>query len=175
VPLIVGGLFLSEGVINLIGGTGFEESANVLRILIFALTFIFFGHFFNNILLSGNLQKKLMIVLGICAAFNISLNFILIPTLSYTGAAITSVLTEVLVVVLTFYLTVKYLKYRPRIDNWGKIIFSGIVMAVFLFVFNDTNFFLLAFGSVSIYFLFLWLTKTITSNELLSIVAKREA
>ncbi|HDZ86029.1 MAG TPA: flippase, partial [Candidatus Moranbacteria bacterium] len=173
VPLIVGTMFLSEGVINLIGGAGFEESANVLRVLVFALAFIFFGHFFNNILLVGNLQKKLMVALAFCAVFNITANLILIPRYSYAGAAITSVFTEMLVVSLTFYLVLKYLKYRPKIQHGVRILFSGLVMAAFLFVFKDMNFFILAFGSAGVYSLFLWLTKTISSEEILSIVARR--
>ena len=155
VPLIVGTMFLSEGVINLIGGAGFEESANVLRVLVFALAFIFFGHFFNNILLVGNLQKKLMVALAFCAVFNITANLILIPRYSYAGAAITSVFTEMLVVSLTFYLVLKYLKYRPKIQHGVRILFSGLVMAAFLFVFKDMNFFILAFGSAGVYSLFL--------------------
>ncbi len=175
VPLVVGIMFLSDGVINLIGGAGFEESANVLRILVFALAFIFFGHFFNSILLAGNLQKKLMVALAFCAVFNITANLVLIPLYSYTGAAITSVFTEILVVLLTFYLVLKHLKYKPKIQYGGRILFSGLVMAAFLFVFKDVNFFILAFGSAGIYFLFLWLTKTISSEEILSIVNRRGA
>jgi O-antigen/teichoic acid export membrane protein len=79
VPLIIGVLFLSDGITNVISGAGFSESANVLRILVFALAFIFFGHFFNIILIVGNLQKKLMLVLSVAAVINISLNFFLIP------------------------------------------------------------------------------------------------
>jgi len=170
VPLVVGTLFLSEKIIFLIGGSGFTESANVLRILIFALAFIFFGHFFNSVLLAGNLQKKLMKVLAFCAVFNVGTNLIVIPHYSYIGAAFTSVFTEMLVVALTFYLTVKYLNYKPKIEKWKSILLSGIFMSAFLFVFHALNFFLLAVGSLIIYFIFLWLTKVISKKEILSVV-----
>lgn len=177
VPLLVGTLFLSDGVINLIGGAGFEESSDALRVLVFALVFIFFGHFFNTILLAGSLQKKLMIVLALCAIFNVTANFFLIPHYSYMGAAATSALTEIFVVALTFYLTLKYLKYKPKLQYGGRIVFSGLVMTLFLVVSRELGlgFFISAVGSTGTYFLFLWLTKTISSSEIMSIIPQRNA
>ncbi len=172
VPLIIGALFLAEEIINLIGGAGFIESANVLRVLIFALAFIFFGHFFNSVLIAGNLQKKLMKVLAFCAAFNIGANLMVIPHYSYNGAAVTSVFTEMLVVILTAYLTVKYLNYKPKIEKWKSILLSGFFMSAFLFVFHELNLFLLAFGSSFVYFVFLWLTNVVSKKEILSIIRK---
>ena len=172
VPLIVGALFLAEKIIGLIGGAGFMESANILRVLIFALAFIFFGHFFNSVLLAGNLQKKLMEVLAFCAIFNVGTNLIVIPCYSYGGAAIASVFTEMLVVALTFCLTVKYLDYRPKIEKWKGFLFSGLAMAAFLFIFQELNLFLSAIGSSVVYFIFLWLTRAISKKEVLSIVGR---
>ena len=94
VPLVVGTIFLADGVIHLIGGDAFAASGNILRILIFALVFIFFSSLFNNILISSNHQKKLIVPLILCAAFNIVANLILIPLYSYNAAAAVSVLTE---------------------------------------------------------------------------------
>lgn len=169
IPIVIGALFLSDGIIRLIGGGGFAESATVLRILIFALVFIFFGNFFNIILLSGNLQKKLMVVLAFCAVFNLSLNFFFIPRYSYIGAAYISVATEMLVVIFGFYLSRKYLKYTPQIKNIGGIFVAGSAMAAFLFFLGGTNFFILALGSAALYLIFLYLTKTVTQDEIKSI------
>lgn len=171
VPLVVGALFLAENIIALIGGADFGESANTLRILIFALAFIFFGNFFNNILIAGNLQKKLMYVLSWCALFNISLNAYIVPRFSYNGAAFTSVLTELLVVLSTFYLTRKHLDYVPVVKNVPRILASGLGMAAFLYYFQGAPFIILAVGSAAVYGFFLWLTRTITLKEVLSIIA----
>jgi len=169
IPIIVGTLFLANGIIGLIGGGGFTESANVLRIIIFSLVFIFFGSFFNNVLISGNLQKKMMLALGICAIFNISLNLFLIPRYSYIGASITSVFTEMLVATFGFYLSKKYLHYTPSIKNIGGMFVSGLAMAAFLFFLGSLNFFILALGSAGVYFIFLYLTKSISHDEIKSL------
>jgi O-antigen/teichoic acid export membrane protein len=169
IPIVVAGSFLSDGIIRLIGGAGFSESSGVLRIIIFSLAFIFFGNFFNNVLISGNLQKKLMFVLGICAIFNISLNFFLISRYSYMGAAYVSVFTQMLVVIFGFYLSRKYLKYTPRVENFWSMVFSGLAMGLFIFSLREINFFLLASGSVAVYFIFLYLTKAISTEEIKSL------
>jgi O-antigen/teichoic acid export membrane protein len=173
VPIVIGTLFLADDIIRFIGGADFAASANVLRVLIFALVFMFFGNFANNILLAGNLQKKLMIVLSFCAVFNIVSNLIFIPIYSYNGAAVISVLTELLVVISTFYLLAKNIRYKPVFEHIVRILFSGLAMAALLFVFRDLNFFLLALSSAGVYCLFLWITKAITSQEILSIIARK--
>ncbi len=169
IPVVIGAIFLADGIIRLIGGGGFAESANVLRIIIFSLAFIFFGSFFNNVLLAGNLQKKLMIALGFCAVFNISLNFYLIPHYSYLGASYTSVFTEMLVASFGFYLTKKHLKYTPRVNNLGGMLISGLAMAAFLFFSQEWNLFLAAPASAIVYFASLYLTKSISQEEIKSL------
>jgi len=170
IPLIVGVWFLAEDIINIIGGKDFLISANVLRILIFALAFIFFGNLFNNILLAANLQKKLMYILTFCAIFNVGLNFILIPIFSYTGAAVVSVLTECIVVILTAYLSNKYTGYKFSTRGWGGIFLSGVVMFLFLYMAKDLSFVVAGSGSMLIYAIALWMTKSITIKEVRSLV-----
>lgn len=173
VPLMVGTLFLADGVIHLIGGDAFAASANILRILIFALVFVFFGNLFNSILIASNHQKKLIIPLLLCALFNIGANLFLIPIYSYYGAAITSVFTEFFVTLAGFFLVLKYVKFKPTVENFPQVLFSGLMMSLFLYFFSFANFFLLALGSIGVYLLFLWLTKTITAKEISSIISTK--
>lgn len=170
IPLVIGTLFLAEDIINIIGGESFLISANVLRMLIVALAFIFFGNLFNSILLSANLQSKLMYILSFCAIFNMSLNLILIPKYSYNGAAIVSLMTEFLVVILTAYFVNKYVKYKLSTKGWVRIAFSGMFMALFLTFFDDLNFIYAGVGSILVYGLFLWLTRALTIREIKSIL-----
>ena len=173
VPLVIAVLFLADGIIGIIGGGGFSEAALVLRILVFALALIFFGNFFNSVLIAGNLQKRLMLVLSFAAAVNITLNLIFIPKFSYYGAASISVLTEFLVVSITFYLSAKRIKYIPKIEKISSIAISGGIMALFLFFFKQTNFIFLAISSSLIYFVFLWLFKAIKTEEIRSLISKQ--
>jgi O-antigen/teichoic acid export membrane protein len=175
IPLVIGTMFLSEGIINLIGGIGFAESANVLRILIFALAFIFLGNYFNAVIISGNQQKKLMYVLIFAAAFNVAANLIFIPIVSrpYFSAAIVSTLTEFIVAASTFYIVANKIKYYPKAEKIGSMLASGLAMAIFLFVFRNLNFFALAISSVAVYAIFLWLLKAVRTEEITSIISKK--
>jgi O-antigen/teichoic acid export membrane protein len=169
VPIVIGTLFLSEGIIHIIGGDAFAQSANTLRILIFALAFIFFGGLFNNILIASNYQKKMLWALIACAIFNVSANLIFIPLFSFTGSAVISAITEFLVAATGFFLTIKYVEYVPSAAYFGRILVSGLAMAIFLYFFRTHGFFLLAVSGSLIYILFLWITRTITIKELSSI------
>jgi O-antigen/teichoic acid export membrane protein len=175
VPLIIGTLFLSEGIINLIGGIGFDQSSNVLRILVFSLAFIFFGNFFNAVIISANYQKRLMYVLVFAAVFNVTANLLLIPSSSqpYFSAAYVAALTEFIVVATTFYIVVKKIKYYPKAEKFWAIIASGIAMSAFLFIFKDMNFFIRAFVATFVYVVFLWLLKAVKTEEIMSIISKK--
>jgi O-antigen/teichoic acid export membrane protein len=173
IPMVIGTLFLADGIIRLIGGDAFFQSANVLRILIFALAFIFFGNFFNNVLIAANQQKKMLAILVGCAIFNVSANFIFIPTYAYTAAATISAFTEFFVALAGFILTIKYAAYFPRVHNLGWILLSGLVMAIFMFLFRSAGFLPLFSIGIAVYFVFIWLTKTVTIQELTSIFSKK--
>lgn len=174
VPLVVGTVFLSDGIIRLIGGAGFSESASVLRILVFALAAIFFGNFFNAILIAGNLQKKLMYVLSGAAVFNIIANLVFIPFFSYIGAATTSVITEIFVALAGGFLVFRELKYIPKAEKVVRILLAGFLMATFLFFFQQIGFYLSGFFSVCIYVGALWFFGAIEAGEVTSIISKKD-
>jgi hypothetical protein len=67
--------------------------------------------------------------------------------------------------------TYKYVGYKFSAKGWEKILFSGFAMGLFLFIFQDINFFLAAIGSAATYFLFLWISRAITVQEIKSIMA----
>ena len=173
VPLIVGTLFLANGIVSIIAGPEFSQSAIVLQIIIFASAFIFFGHLFTNILISANLQKKLFIVLLCCAIFNVSSNLILIPRFSYLATASVSVATEFLVVLLTGFVIYRNLKFIPSSNKIIWILLCGLIMAIFLWLTKDFNFFLRLLVSPLIYFGGLVVFNVISKNEILSLI-KRE-
>ncbi|MCX6766963.1 MAG: flippase [Candidatus Moranbacteria bacterium] len=172
-PLFIGTVFLAPSIIRLIGGSGFMEAVPVLRLLAAAMIFIFFGNFFTNVIIAGSLQKKLMGILLFCAVFNVSLNLILIPRYSYIGAAITSSLTEGLVVVLSCFIAWKNLKYFPSFAKILPILVSGAGMALVFHYLQSFNFALLAASGIFTYILLLWLFRAVSLDEMESIISKK--
>jgi O-antigen/teichoic acid export membrane protein len=172
IPLVIGGWFLAEDIISIIIGPDFGPSAKVLKIIIFALAFIFFGNLFSNILVVAKLQKYLLAILSICAIFNLTLNLIFIPRFSYLATAYISTITELMVAVLTCLVIVFKLKYLPHFSKATSIILSGFLMAIYLWHFDGRNFFFLFFSSSLIYLAGLIILKAISKKELLSLIKK---
>lgn len=175
VPIVSATWFLASDIIAIVSGAGFQESVVVLRILIFALAFIFFGSYFNMLLIVGNAQKKLMQTLIFAAVFNLSLNLLLIPKFSYLGSASIALATEALVVCLTGFLTFRYIRYVPSFHNIPRVIFSGAVMSGALFFLEPYPFFLSGVLSLAVYGGTLWLTRAISADEIMSLFQKNES
>lgn len=174
-PLVIGGAFLSSDIISIVSGSGFEEAVPVLEILMLSLAFIFFGHYFNMILIVGNLQKKLMKLLFFVAVFNISMNIFLISKYSFIGAAMTALMTECLVAVSTGILVYRFLGYRPAFGKLFRVFASASIMAAFLFFSDDLSFLLAGFLSVVVYLGSLWLFRAVTSEEIAALFSKKES
>ncbi|MGB5018121.1 MAG: flippase [Candidatus Moraniibacteriota bacterium] len=173
-PIAVGTLFLAEDIILIVSGPSFLASAEVLRVLVVSLFFIFFGHFFNMILLVSNAQKKLMWTLSFAALFNIALNLFLIPRFSYMGAAFASASTEAFVVLTASFIAFRHIGYRPSFQGVPPLIIASFGMAIFLFLLHGKlPFLLLGLGAVILYGVLLWLCNGVTKEEMDIILSGR--
>jgi O-antigen/teichoic acid export membrane protein len=173
-PVVLGTVFLARDIVQIISGPEFSDSVPVLRILAFSLACIFFGHFFNMVLIVGHMQKKLMQVLLFVAAFNIILNLLVVSRYSYLGAATAAVLTEALVVILTSSLAYRNLHFLPRFNGISKVILSAIGMAITLYFLLEAPFVVAGSVSLVVYIGLLWVTRAISSDEIMSLFSKRE-
>ena len=165
-PLIIGVWVLAPEIIAIISGGGFGESVRVLRILVFALGCIFFGHYFTMLLIVSGAQKKLMKALMVAAVLNISLNLILIPQYSYIAAAGVSLLTELLVVLLTGTLAFRQIKFRPSFRPIWRISLATLIMALVMYYLEQEPFLVAGLAGALSYILGLWVTKVVTYQEI---------
>lgn len=172
-PIVIGTLFLAPEIVAVVSGGGFEDSADVLRVLIFSLAGIFFGHYFNMLILVGNAQKKLLKALTAVAIINVSLNLILIREFSYFGAAISSAVTEMLVVILSGGIVYRSLGFFPVPDRLPRILLSASAMTVVLYFSQALPFVLTIFLAIVPYAFLLWITRAVTSREIMSVFGNR--
>jgi len=108
-PIATGLFAISEKLILFLFSDSFEYSVTVLRTLSWTIFFGFAATTYSVLLTAINRQTKKVIVIGICLAFNFMLNLILIPMLSYNGAAAAKLATEALHFILMAYFVSKYL------------------------------------------------------------------
>lgn len=112
-PIMVGVFVSAKFLVHTFAGEKFIGAVPVLQILspvtmLVGLTFIFAAQLLTPM---GQEQPLVKIsVLGM--VFSLSLNLILIPWLSSSGAAITNVLTELLVTILCYRLTIKHINIK---------------------------------------------------------------
>lgn len=165
VPLIVGLLLLASPIVVLIGGPEFIVSTRALQILAFAIGLIFLGNLFGHCIIALDKQKIAAWIYFGGMVFNIVTNLIFIPKYSYLGAATTTVFTELLVTILMVWLIYKTIHYFPSFKRLLKAILAGIIMGLFIYLFQSWNLFILIILGVVVYFVILHLIKGIKKEE----------
>ena len=99
-------------IILIIYGSSYLPSIVVLKILIWAFFIICISSITSGLLNAINKQRLVTFGASIGAIINVILNLILIPRYSMEGAALATVVTEVLMFMLYIYLTCKFLKIK---------------------------------------------------------------
>lgn len=103
-PSSVGLFILSKDIINIIAGPEYISGYIALRILVVALSLGVLSFFFvYSVMIPNGLEKYTLIYTGISAVINVILNFTFIPALGMNGAAITTVVAEGIVLILSAY------------------------------------------------------------------------
>jgi O-antigen/teichoic acid export membrane protein len=91
-----------------LGQNGLYGSDHALKFLSFALVLSFFSTLCSFSLVAQNEQKKVMIVNGCGALFNVVTNIYFIPLYGFMGAVGTSIFSEGLILVLSLYFCRKF-------------------------------------------------------------------
>jgi O-antigen/teichoic acid export membrane protein len=112
-PIMAGGMVLAPKIINFIYGSDYLPSVLVFQILIIMTGIILLYYSFNQALIAANQQKKVFWPVFYGAMLNIVLNLILIPKFSLYGAAIATVIANLLVLFLLFKYALKFTSINP--------------------------------------------------------------
>lgn len=134
-PLIPIVLFYAKPVMILYCGPEFAPSAPAFQILVLATGAQMLNIFFVPLYAAINAQKKVVHFQIVGLLVNITLNLILIPKLSYIGASIATVCTEVAIFTLIYFWIRKRLGYPifPGFNFTARTLAStAIVVGVIL-------------------------------------------
>jgi O-antigen/teichoic acid export membrane protein len=141
-PVAVGTSILADKIIQFLYGFEFLNSALPLRILIWAEVIIFVNYVLTQLLVATNRQRFNAIFTFVCSIFNVVLNFILIPRLSYIGAGISTLATEGLLFVMCFYLVRKTLGVISLLKICRGPLLASILMGVVVIFFREQSLFI---------------------------------
>jgi O-antigen/teichoic acid export membrane protein len=165
-PITIGTILIADKIILLIYGVEFAGSITALQIIIWALVFTSINIVLFNLLVSINQQKLSTVTLTLGALLNVALNFVLIPMLSYNGAAIATVMTKAIVFGANFYFVSKYLQILSLHKLLVKPLISVSVMGAFVYYFDDFNIFLLIFIAILIYSVSLLILRAFSEEDI---------
>ena len=141
-PIAVGTTIFAEKIVILFYGSGFESSIIALRILIWASVIIYVNYVLTQLLIVINKQKFNAIFTILCAAFNIGLNLVFIPKLSYIGSGVITVGTEILLFVLCFFAVSRCMGIIPLHRIIIKPVLASIILGLALIIAADAPLFL---------------------------------
>lgn len=169
IPITVIMTLMADKIFYFTFGKGFEQSAGVLRILIWIIIPYSISQVFAYALLASDNQRIDLRVNAIALACNIILSIILINQYGYMGAAISALVSILIYVGLqipfVFKNVIKF-DFDKLGSLSGKLVLSGVVMLLIIILLNKVYFIGLAILSTAIYFSLLYLFKTFSEEDL---------
>ncbi|RDC54255.1 flippase [Pedobacter chinensis] len=106
IPIAMGIFCLANEVVNVFAGSDYLPAANSLRILSCIVIFVGLAQVFSNQILLPLKQERKIFYASIAGVIvSLILNFMLIPIFRHNGAAISSLLTELVVVIILYIFT----------------------------------------------------------------------
>jgi O-antigen/teichoic acid export membrane protein len=96
VPMLVGMLLFRSGMLALIFGDAYRVGAQALMYLLIGMFFAFHSMLLAQVLKAAELEASLARAIVLAVLANIGLNVILLPRYGFTGAAVSTLATEVL-------------------------------------------------------------------------------
>ncbi len=116
-PCIIGGFSLSKNIMYIMGGDEFAYGYRAFEILCIALMAAVFGCYYaQGILIPNRRESKYFICTSVSATVNIILNFWAIKFLGIEGAATTTLIAEVLIMVSCMYYSKGLHKEKVRVS-----------------------------------------------------------
>ncbi|WP_432712680.1 oligosaccharide flippase family protein [Pedobacter sp.] len=161
IPLSIGIALTAKWTVLLVSGQEFLPSIELIQylspiVVLIALNFIFFYQLFTP----GNKETTMLFILAICAVVSIVLNLILIPIMQHLGAAITTTLTELSLLILSLYFSNKLFKINLNFRYFiAPIVSSAIFIPIILLIERLINqktgvkLMIAAFCCMSVYYL----------------------
>lgn len=165
-PLSIGIFFYARPIVDLIYTNQYSLASVPVQILIWTVIFLFVNGAASTLLNAIDKEFTVTKVYIAAAIFNVFLNSILIPMFDYNGAAMATVLSEILITVLTLYYVFKT-DFKPDISLLKtvlKIIFVAIILAVAIYWINVSLWLAIPIGLV-IYIVLLFITRLIDNND----------
>lgn len=130
-PMAAGLIILAPETVHIISGEGYENAKNPLIVLAIAIIFASIANLCSNgVLLSQKKEKMVMRCTIVSSIVNIVFNFIMIPLFQETGAAITTLVAEIIMAIMSMHYSRIKLLDKQAIITVFKTIVSTMMMLI---------------------------------------------
>lgn len=135
IPCVIGIEFLADSIVPVLFGESFMEATTTLEILspliiIFSIAY-FLGHL---ILMATNNESKILIATVFGAIVNFCINMFLIPVYKHNGAAIASVIAELLITIILISYSHKFFRIVLKKSYVFSMLISSVLMGAVVYV-----------------------------------------
>lgn len=134
IPSTLGIYCLSEEIISIMAGKGFEDAILTLRLVAVIILIVGLANFMAiQVLFTNGKEKYHTIAVTIAAIINFIFNYIFIPKYAQNGAAIGTILAELIGLIIVCYLGRKYIKEINIIKKENfKYLVASIPMVIII-------------------------------------------
>jgi O-antigen/teichoic acid export membrane protein len=136
IPILAGGVLLGDKLLYFFFGAEFAKGYPALVIILIVQVVNVFYYCFITYLGALDRQKDSFKVTAVAAAVNIVLNFLLIPVMGIVGAAVATLMSMTLNVVLARRVLAQIMTIRLGHRNLLNFIKSSFVMSIFIVVYR---------------------------------------
>ena len=160
-PICAGIIIYAVPLMNLIYGNQYAETGPIMTVLIFTIPFLFVNGASTVAMNSSDNEMNVTKIYAVAALVNVILNLILIPEYSYMGAAAATVISEIVICILMFRITLKsdYAPGRVVIFDTIKLLIATVVMFAVLY-YSGVNIILGVIIGAIVYAVMIFVTKT---------------
>ncbi len=166
IPIAIATMIYSTDLVHLFYGYKYNEASSVLSILIWTVCLLFISGAGNTLLNASHKEVSVTKIYLLAAIFNVVMNLILIPRYSFNGAAITTVLSDILIVVVQSYVIYKLgLRLNKKLYyDLVKIMIGSGILGIALYFLHLNMWVALPVGII-IYFATIYTLKVFDNND----------
>lgn len=140
IPITAGFFLLSKPIMLLFCGENYIEAIEPMNIITPIIYIISISSFLcGQILLSHRKDLYSLISISCGALLNLILNLILIPYLSYNGAAIATVIAETIIMIIAFIFSSKLIPQIYKLFKfYYQYIIATLIMSIIVYILNKS-------------------------------------
>lgn len=172
-PICVGGIILSKEIIVLAFGKKYESAYFSFSILMLYILILFIREVFGYSLNAWNLERKYLVIVAISSAFNLIFNLVFTPRYGMNIAALITVLSEVINLILMKHYSDKIIRVQ-ELGYLSKGILPTACMALVVFYlrFLGVNVIINILVAMIVYFISIIVLKVISIDEIKAMIKK---